>query len=725
MAVNATPPLPKSQPDIARINTYTGTTITVTKHTGPRNTVGQSVVPTQQMPVKQILDLMTSLPLTYGPGFYHFTCSDTGGTGDDTWMVRLGPPEQEASMSGPGPGFPSPPGGPPAPVGPLSEGVRQIGPGYYYDENLGTLVTPWREIVQWRPGEALPKAPTNAAPHLSLVPPNAQPGQWPQMPGWGSFPATDDSRALKEMEARMAEERRQREREDDNRRRQEEREEQRREREEQRRREEQRDAQMVKLFETLHTKPTGPSDTELALRREIEETKRRLEEQTREEARRREDQQREDRYREDARIQREKTEAMLREIREKDSGRPDPLMTLMGTIMTSTQAQASESVRAVREAAAVASSANERHTSQIMEAMTRDKTGASEMTKQMLEGSKTMMEMQSSFYQQMLEQANSGGAPWYASAIQGALEKIGPIANAVATRNQQPQVQVMPPPRQPPASRAVAPGTVRPIPTVAGSPNLAGLPPATHTGERPDGVQYDAATETFIVPGGPGHPGYRVPAAFVGQHGWNETLKKLAQESAPSPVAAFAPPPAPPTAPPVLTVVPAPAPAAMNGAAPLGAGPAIGAAPAAPKTRGRGRKAAAPPPPAADPAVPQPADPKRGYSREEMEGFDHETMLAIVKPFDDATLFGDVWPYVQQLRGEPPAPDKAAEYVLQGKAQLAAAGRGAPAMDLLEAAQIDVFVERLFPEAPDEYQEAVAKAIASAMGLTVLEEAES
>ena len=36
--------------------------------------------------------------------------------------------------------------------------------------------------------------------------------------------------------------------------------------------------------------------------------------------------------------------------------------------------------------------------------------------------------------------------------------------------------------------------------------------------------------------------------------------------------------------------------------------------------------------------------------------------------------------------------------MLQGKAQLAAAGKGAPAMDLLESAQIDVFVERLFPE---------------------------
>ena len=390
-------------------------------------------------------------------------------------------------------------------------------------------------------------------------------------------------------------------------------------------------------------------------------------------------------------------------------------MTLMGTIMTSQQQQASESVRAVREAATVASQANERHTTQIMEAMTRDKTGASEMTRQMLEGSKTMMEMQSSFYQQMLEQAGSGSAPWYATAIQGALEKIGPIANAVAARAQQPQQPMMPAPRQPPAARTVAPGITRPIPQVASPANIPGLPPAVHTGDRPEGVQYDAASETFIVPGGQGHPGYRVPAAYVGQHGWNETLRKLAQESAPSPVAAFAGVAAPPPgSPPVLTVVPPhpTTPAEMNGAAPA----------ATPK-KGRGRKAAPPPPPT--PAIPQPADP-RGYSRDEMIGFDHETMTAIMAPFPDELLFGeDIWPYVQQLRADPPEPARVAEMVLQAKSQLAAAGKAAPAMDLLEASQIDVFVERLLPGLPDDYQEAVARALAAGMGIDVLEEVES
>ena len=287
------------------------------------------------------------------------------------------------------------------------------------------------------------KPPRIRRPHRLVAAP--RPSSRPaDVPGWGTFPANDDSRAVKEMEARLADERRQREREEDNRRRQDERDERRREQEEQRRRDDARDAQMMKLFESLHAKPTGPSETRAGAAPEIEETKRRLEEQTREEARRREDQAREDRYREDRpHSAREDRSPDARDPRE-GLRPPRSADDADGDDHDSTQAQASESVRAVREAAAVASSANERHTSQIMEAMTRDKTGASEMTRQMLEGSKTMMEMQSSFYQQMLEQANSGGAPWYATAIQGALEKIGPIANAVAARAQQPQQQVMP-----------------------------------------------------------------------------------------------------------------------------------------------------------------------------------------------------------------------------------------------------------------------------------------
>ena len=97
-----------------RLNTFTGYIVTVTKHLGPRNTVGTSVIASQTMQLSEILDLQVSLPMRSppagGPGFYMFNVTDAGGTGDDAWMVKLGPdlPQEDYQM----PGFPSQPGSP-------------------------------------------------------------------------------------------------------------------------------------------------------------------------------------------------------------------------------------------------------------------------------------------------------------------------------------------------------------------------------------------------------------------------------------------------------------------------------------------------------------------------------------------------------------------------------------------------------------------------------------
>ena len=88
---------------------FTGYMVTVTKHLGPRNTMGTSVISTQTMTLSQILDLQVQLPIQNGPGYYLFSVSDTGGTGDDVWMVKLGPEHAGVSM----PGFPSQPGSAP------------------------------------------------------------------------------------------------------------------------------------------------------------------------------------------------------------------------------------------------------------------------------------------------------------------------------------------------------------------------------------------------------------------------------------------------------------------------------------------------------------------------------------------------------------------------------------------------------------------------------------
>lgn len=729
-----TTPQLKSQPDISRLNTFTGHTVTVTKHLAPRNVNGQMVVATTQMPLKAILDLITTLPLQHGPGYYMFRVADTGGSGEDDWMVRLGPEMQEGSSMLPGSPAPNPYGTASGmPSGPLSEGVRQIGPGYFYDENLGTLVTPWRAIVQWRPGEALPQAPSGTtaagtATNATAWPPAGGPG-WG---AWGGYPV-EDSKATKALEAQIADMQRraemdairadQQRREEEQRRREEERD----RRDQQRREEERREFQAI--IERLTAKPTGPSEIEMRLQREVEETKRRLEEQQREETRRRELQAQEDRFRAELRAQQEKTDAILHEL--KATPKNDPMMAVMTTILSGAQQQASDAVRAIRESSERTATAQERHTTQIMEAMRTDKTGAAEMAKTMLENTRNMVELQGSVYQQMLEQASSGGAPWYADAIQNATKQIGAVVAAVGSRNQQQQQQQVQRPQMmaPPRPRPRAPAITQPIPSI-GAP-LPPVPPVSPTmnttGGRPDGTEYDPETDEFVLVGG-----HRVKSTLVQQHGWAKTIAALARrQTLEDPVAVAAAQVSPQViAAHVQSAVSEPEVVSMNGAS----GPAMHAPASAKKSRkqrGEKTKLESVPAPVAPPApvrpdvvVPPPADPAGRYNRDELKALDTDQVLMIVRPIADDLFFGDLWEHVEQLRMAMPEPTTAAQYIAQGYAQLNAAGKTVPATELLIAGQINAIVERLFPGAAEEYTEAVAMELARALGMEIIEEDE-
>lgn len=715
MGVNTTPPLPKSQPDIAKINSFSALMVTVSRQLAPRGN-GQMVVTTQRMTKDKLLDLQVSLPLQHGPGYYLFTVADEGGTGEDVWLTRLGPDIPQEGFSMPGsPPFPVPSGQPPAGA-PLDPDVKQIMPGFYYNEAIGVLYTPWRKAVPWQPGQPWPEPPANAtatgAVHAGTPwagwgsPTQQQP--WNPAFGWGGYPVDDGKE--KRLEAEVSELRRQNDLAEQRRREDRDREEARRREEERDRREEARAAETRKMFETLAAaitaKPTGPSEMELRLQRENEENRRRLEEREREDTRRREDQLREEKRQAELKAMQDKTEAELRALRDRDRDRPDPMMTLMSTIFQTQQQTALETARLNREAADRQASVTERHTQQLVETMRSDRSSTAETNRLMMESARDVMGMYREGAQFMIEN-QSGGQPWYANAIQGALDKLGPIANAVAASRQQQTVQpqyVPPAVRTPPAARPMAPATTRPIPTVAApaQPSIE----ANSTGDRPEGTVLDK--DHFIVPGGPGHPGYRIPVAYVQAHGWTKTTAEITRQNAPSPV-----------------VMPEPAASALNGAA--GTGGATTAVPtltvvppsdsvpnAAPVKPKRGRKPKTLP----QVFVPPPAGP--AYSGEELEALSPEQAIALVAPFDDVALFGPLFQYVQDLRKNLPPPAETVEYIVQAHA----AGVTAPAMDLLHAKQLDALIERLFPEAPEEYQEAVVKALAAKLGLSVIEDEE-
>jgi len=293
----ATQPLLKSQPDMSKINAFeTGITVTVTKHQAARGTPGSLVFPTQTISKEELMALQVTLPLKHGVGYYAFTAADAGGSGEDSWMVRLGidptVPQQQEGYFMAGPGLPGGPAAPMVPSAPLDGDVKQIMPGWFFNEALGLLSTPWRETIPWRQGEALPKPPTGAA-HIAAVPPTATPWNWPpQQGGWGGYPVSSSSSEIDALKAELAESKRQaelaemraeqRRRDDERERREAERlaEDRRREedrtrreeqrREEDRRREEARTKEMAELIAKLTTK-SGPSEHEQRLEREMVE----------------------------------------------------------------------------------------------------------------------------------------------------------------------------------------------------------------------------------------------------------------------------------------------------------------------------------------------------------------------------------------------------------------------------------------------------------------------
>ena len=362
-AAPVTQPLLKSQPDMSKLNTFTGYTVGVTKHLGPRNTPGSSVVATQTMTKEALLALQATLPLKEGPGYFLFQVTDTGGTGEDQWMVKLGVdssvPQQQEGYPMAGPGFPGQypaPSMPPA--APLDGDVKQIMPGFFFNEGLGLLRTPWGETVPWRQTDAWPKAPTGSATHLASVPASATPWNWPPQQGssWGGYPIGGGSSSeVETLKAELVEQKRQREmdelradqrrRDDEQRRREEERdrkdseriaEDRRREdqrREEARRYEDQRAKEMQAMFErltALTAKPAGPSEHEQRIERELLEEKRRREDGEREAARREEDRRRDEQHRTELAAMNERVERTLREA---SATRTDPMMTVFKEVL--------------------------------------------------------------------------------------------------------------------------------------------------------------------------------------------------------------------------------------------------------------------------------------------------------------------------------------------------------------------------------------------------------
>ena len=707
MAVSTLPALLKSQPAVEKINTFNGCMVTVTRHMTQRSVNGQSVVPTQPMTIKAALELQSSLPLQYGPGYYHFSVVDQGGTGSDEWMIKLGPDQPEGFPMA----TPNLPGGPGQQQPPLGEGVENLGNGFAYNEARGLLTTPWKRIVAWKPGEPFPEPPPSIPnqPHLSLVPPNATPWGQPQQQwgtGWSNIPV-GDSEELKAIKAQNEELKRERERE-----------EQRRREDERERRAEEREnaraAEFKAILAALTAKPAVDPAVE-ELKRQNEEIKR----QAAETQRRLEESQREDRLRAEMTAQAQRFDVALREL---SANKSDPMLTMLMQVMTQSNAAATESMRAIQAAQADANSANERNTQQLvaqlqstivnpmqmMQIMTQAKGDGAEAGRMLVEGVKETMALQKSVYEQMLDVASSGGQPAWVSVVQGALDKVGAIGQAIAEK-QQAQPEYTPPPAPLRRQVPVQQQRVMQQPPVAGTlPRTAAPPPATvnpalnKTADRPEGTKYDAKTEEFVLA-----DGRRVKQRDVEMHGWGRVLNDpdmngVGRQPAPTVVA-------PETA--------AALDASLNGASEHAMPPPTPISAGKRKPTSRRKKAAQP-----APAAPE------GYSIEQLREMDEDEIRAATVQFDDEAFFGVLAQFVPNMRsannGQPPAAE-VAKYVKQAEEFVKRSGKPMPpAIELLYAEHIEVLVERIFPGADEAYIDEVGKAIAEIFGIGADDEGE-
>lgn len=445
MAVSTVTQLPKSQPDISKLNTFTGYVVTVTKHLGPRGTVGTGIISSKTMSKDAVLALQDQLPSLpgAGPGYYNFTVSDAGGTGDDSWLVKLGPdlpPAQEFSMAGsngvPSNGFSG------APTQALGDGVIHLGHNFFYNEALGTLSTPWRTIVSWKQGDPMPQPPASAA--ALTIPTPSQWGQQPPGGQWGGYPVNDDNSKVKALEATIAEFKRDREMSDV-------RAEQRRQQDETNKRIDAQAEQMRLMFEKLTDaftkKPSGPSDELLAIRAQNEALQRQMENDRRDAQAREAAAQ----TREEMRQMKADTDRMMATL---TANKSDPMLTMMMQMMTQSNASAMEAVKAIQASTSTANTSAERQVAslveqmrgtiispiQMMDMMRSSRGDGAEMSKMVLETTKEMNALQRNVFEQLLDASSGGSQPPWLLAVQAAMDKIGPIGAALAERAAQPKV---------------------------------------------------------------------------------------------------------------------------------------------------------------------------------------------------------------------------------------------------------------------------------------------
>ena len=682
MAVEAA--APKSSPDVQKLSGMAQRLLFVTKLTSKSGAEQGIISGLKGYSVDQIMSLQSSLPQTSGPGTYRFVVFEEGGPEKSEWTVKLGADiiTPEASMTQPS----FPPNGAGASTM-NGDGSINIGHGFLYNPELGLLTTPQRQIFEWRPGVPLPGA----------LPGTGVPGM-PGFQGFGSapsstlpgasfaLPATEDPamRARMQMLEESLRDAREATKEADRR----------REAADTKAAFEKLVADSNSRFEALLAKlaekPAGPSPMEEAMRRDLEETKRALVEGKREEA-----------MRTEMREQALRFETALREIKETANRQPDPMIPLLTKVVEAQQSSAAQMATTMRDTAEInaraakesADSIGNRLASSVMTPdkmmdlfkAAKDRTPESEVNKGLIEMFKTTFGMAQDVVRMQAEAMGQQAGPAWVPMVQQGLDQVGKVAALYMQKQAMGEAAAATETRR--AAAAASAATARAA-EERRQFEVRRLEAATARAEAAAAAQAALPPEDVVAPGGPTAAQVRDQAARAVFRG----ADRIAPAQAPA--------------------APAPAPAPV---APAATSPGID--PLVRRGRGRPRRAApAAVAPVAAAAPPEDVDTDIASTSPapDLSKLPTDAIQSIVEEMDDETFFEAALSQIHILReqaqkGLPAA--EAANAILMSRQYFQSYGDVPPAIEILGAGHIDILVDRLLPEATDEYRVAVADAI--------------
>lgn len=672
---------PKSTPDISKLNGMTGRIVQVTRHTSKTGPGQLIVAATKGMTVEQIVNLQTSLMTAHGPGTYRFEVAEEGGSERDVWTVRLGSetqtevPMQNAQNSN---GFPTVPTQ-------LAPGLIDLGHGYVYNETTGTLTTPRKNIYVWSPGQPLPlengpvPVPAPSAPATPLFSSG--------LPPWAAMQQQDAaSERVRVLEDQLkAQETARRETEiraafD-------------RATEETRRANEATNKRLEELVAKLGERPAGPSPEVEALKAQLAEQNRRLEETQRAA----ETRAREDALRAEMRQQQENTERVLRELKDSRSAGPDPTMALIAQLFTASQQTMASTVKSLEESTrsqvdTARSSANmiadrmagsmltpERLLEVMRTVQTTTQGVNGELNKGAMEVVSSLFNMQQSMMQQMA-QANPDAPPWI-GAVQQGIEQIGTLAKVLLMNRTAPPPRPPAQPQQqvrkvqaPPAPQVLAPAPVTPPPAPSVPAASASAPPPPAAAPAKKRGKAAAATTNGAAPGSPAAQRDAI-AAQVFPPAAASTVQRDA----------------------VATVM-FPRPEEFASAAPVGVPVQQPSTPIVPD--------------AVLPGQLSPEDVAAAHALvAQLAEKSSDEVSALLADVDDEEFFGAFYEHVMQLRASDLQPTEVASMVMIALQRGAGIVPKPVVIDLVEVGHAAVVVNRLLPERDADYCEAVTEAL--------------